>query len=140
MASIREQIISALFSVIETALPDVALMRSPVDPLSRNLPLAIVLDWVGEEFTPLTFGHHDVDLSVRISVFSRADGVEQSVDAHMVTVHSALMLDRSLGGLCSDIGITSSSKSRNDLDDHIVSVAHEYNVKYRIISNNITAH
>lgn len=137
MASIREQIVAKVILVINTAISPVAVFRAPAEPLARNLAKAIVVDWAGEQYTPLTYDSHEIDMALRISVVARNAAAEQQADNDLVAVHSALMADRTLGGLALDILIASASKQRDDIDLPICMIAHEYSVKYRIKSNNI---
>lgn len=137
MASIREQIVAKVILVINTAISPVAVFRSPTEPLERNLAKAVVVDWAGEQYTPLTYDSHEVDMTLRISVVTRNAAAEQEADNSLVTVHSALMADRTLGGLALAILLAPASKQRDDIDIPICVITHEYTVKYRIKSNNI---
>lgn len=137
MASIREQIVAKAVSVIETVIPHIAVLRSPAEPLARNVAMAVVVDWTGEQFTALTYDSHEVDMALRISVVARDAAAEQEADAHLVAVHSALMADRTLGGLALAIIIASALKQRDDIETPVCMISHEYSLKYRIKSNNI---
>lgn len=137
MASIRERILAKVVTVIEAAVPTVAVVRSPMEPLARGCAMAVVVDWLGEQYTSIIYDRHEVEHALRIYVVARDAAAEQAADDLLVTVHAALMADRTMGGLALDTLIVSATKQRDDLDQAVCAIGHEYKIIYRVISGDL---
>lgn len=138
MASIREQIITALITVIDGAVA-LPVVRSPLEPLGRETEAVCVVEWVRENMEPLTYDRSQSQLGVRVSIFTRSPTAEQDADEQMVTLHRALMLDRTLGGLAMNVALSGAAKQRDDLDQILCTIGHEYRIEYRMKQGDIAA-
>lgn len=132
MPSKREQIMD----VIGSRLANVSgvggrVYRSQSDPNDRELMPCIAYRWTSEQPTPQTVPQMERTLNVEISVFTRGDTPDELADPIMVSVHSLLMADTSLGGLAIDMRLDDASSEIVAADMPAAKVTHAYAVQFR---------
>lgn len=145
MASIREQIIEAVIGAVSAlSAPDLAghvpVYREDGEAVNRKDLYAIIVDWESETVQALT-GRQDeaamlLDLAAGMRSTRRND---EALDALMVAAHRALMTDRTLGGLCSDIRRRAAGRATQYGDHCTNEVRQRYEIIYRNRANEMEA-
>lgn len=130
--SIRETILSTLVSTLSAA-PSVGapVYRSRVTPLSRGETPAIVVEPVQDSANQVVIPKLDWSLLVRVSVIVRGDVPDQVGDSIVAAVHSKMMQDLTLSGLCYDIQPQSTSFELIDADNSAGVISSDFLVLYR---------
>ena len=141
MASKREDILDA----IKTALANTTgvgtrIYRSRTLPLAQRSQLpSLIIEWsndAAEQNTSLPT--LDWSLSVTVTVLSSGDVPDEQADAPVVSAHSKLMADLTLGGEAIDIQPTNVTFEAIDGDSPIGVTGMGYTVRYRTEVDDIT--
>jgi len=97
MSSKREQILSALETMLAAVTPNV--YRSRVTAVTRDLTPAIIVrpeeDIPEKQFSGMVISN----LTVAVDVYTRGDVPDQLADPIIVAAHALIMSDLTLGGL-----------------------------------------
>jgi hypothetical protein len=104
MASRREQILAAITTTLGSAAGiDGRAYRSRMEALSRDEAPALVVE-PGQDSAQVTnLCKLDWRLDVVVSISARGEGPDTLADPTIVSVHSLLMADRTIGGLAYDV-------------------------------------
>ncbi len=134
MASKREQILAAVATTLEgTTGVGTRIYRSRVEAFSRSEAGSLVIepgtDTAAEQ--PVSTCHIDWRLPVLVAVYTRGLIPDQLADPIIVSVHSKLMADRTLGGLAMDIWPGSVDPQMDKSDATAMWTVLTYNVRYR---------
>ena len=107
MASKREQILAAIRSTLtNTTGVGTRIYRSRVEAFQRNEAPALVIEPGSDSSNPEPVSTCKIDwtLQVLIAVHTRGGAIpDQQADPIIVSLHSKLMADRTLGGLAMDL-------------------------------------
>ena len=141
MASKREDILDA----IKTALANTTgvgtrIYRSRTIPLAQRSQLpALIIEWnndAAEQNTSLPT--LDWSLSVTVTVLSSGDVPDEQADDTLVSMHSKMMADLTLGGEAIDVQPSSVSFEAIDGDSPIGVTSCEYIILYRTEVDDLT--
>jgi len=132
MNSKREQIIQA----VGTALAGVQgvggrVYRSRADAIAREQSPCITYDWSNEEVLPQVTVFAERQVSIFVSVFVRGDEPDRLADPIISSVHAALMVDTTLGGLALDMALGTATFEYESADKTAGKLTHEYQVMFR---------
>lgn len=134
MSSRREQIIAHIATTLAgTAGVGTRIMRSRLEAFQRNEAPAIVIEPGPDTPTvpPVSTNRTDWTLQVIIAVASRGNIPDQAADPTIVSLHSKLMADRSLGGLALDIYPGTVTPDFSKADSPAAWTVCTYSVRYR---------
>ena len=133
MTTKRESILSAIATaLVGTAGAGTRIYRSRVEPLSRGESPAVVIEPVSdtpEQTTSLPT--LDWTFRVRIVVIERAAVPDQAADDTIESLHSKLMADLTLGGVCIDIQPAQTRFELIEADQPAGVILCEYEIRYR---------
>mgnify|MGYP006274494451 CR=1 FL=1 len=140
MASKKEQILAAMITALQgTDGVGNRIYRSRVEPLARNESPALIVEPVSisnQQNTSLPT--LDSTLRVRAAIIIRALIPDQASDDTMVSLHSKLMADLTLGGLAIDIRPAEVTFTFAEADQPAGVISCEYDVLYRTQIADIT--
>ena len=141
MASKREDILDAIKTALAgTVGVSTRIYRSRTIPLAQRSQLpALIIEWnndAAEQNTSLPT--LDWSLSVTVTVLSSGDVPDEQADATVVSAHSKLMADLTLGGESIDIQPTNVTFEAIDGDSPIGVTGMGYTVRYRTEVDDIT--
>lgn len=133
MTTKRESIMQALFTAL-TGTTDVStrIYRSRVEPVARAESPALVLEPVSdlvEQNTCLPTLDHV--LTVRVVVIVRANVPDQTADPIVQSLHSKIVADLTLGGLCIDVQPGPTEFTLEQADTPVGVIYCTYRVIYR---------
>jgi len=135
MASKREQILAAIRSTLTgTTGVGTRIYRSRVEAFQRNETPAIVIEPANDTSSsePVSTCKIDWTLQVLIAVHTRGGAIpDQTADPILVSIHSKLMTDRTLGGLAMDIWPVSIDPQLDKADAASNWTVCTYQVRYR---------
>lgn len=132
MASKREQIVNAIMGRLANVVGvDGRVQRSQADPNPREIAPYIAVQWTSEQAAPETVPQLERVLNVEVAVFTRGDIPDSLADDILVSAHSLIMADTSLGGLALDMRLEDASVEIIAADFPAAKVAHTYSVKFR---------
>lgn len=141
MASKREDILNA----IKTALANTTgvgtrIYRSRTIPLQQRSELpALLISWstdTAEQNTSLPT--LDWSLSVTVTILSSGDVPDSQADNTLISMHSKLLADLTLGGEAIDIEPTDQSFEAVDADQPLGAINCSYLVRYRTQVDDLT--
>lgn len=105
MASRREQVVTAVFALVASAVPSAEVKRNLAKP-ERIPPGGLVIIRDGDpgdpevELSPLAYIYsHRIPLEIAVSDVP-AETREQALDGLLAAIGAAISADRTLGGLC----------------------------------------
>ena len=138
MASIREQILSALTTTLGSTTGVTAVYRSRAAAIARaEAPVLIVQPGPGRAQRHSTCKlHHTMD--VEVIVHTRGDIPDVLVDPIIVSAHALIMADTTIGGLATDITPTNDNPQLDPADLSSMWWVHTYEVQYRTREGDIT--
>lgn len=134
MASKREQILAAIRTTLtNTTGVGTRIYRSRVEAFQRNEAPALVIEPGNDTSAPEPVSTCKIDwtLQVLIAVHTRGGIPDQAADPIIVSIHSKLMADRSLGGLVMDIWPVSVDPQFDKADAAANWTVCTYQVRYR---------
>ena len=136
----RESILQALKAKLVgiTGVLDASVYRSRVIPLSRGKTPAVSIEPLQDSGDQSQINFIDWILTVRVSVIVRGDIPDQVADPIVQDVHSKIMSDLSLGGLCMDIQAGLVNYELLDADQPAGIVSMNYSVRYRTQVKDLT--
>tara|TARA_R100000781_G_scaffold113475_1_gene82029 strand:+ start:283 stop:711 length:429 start_codon:yes stop_codon:yes gene_type:complete len=141
MASKREDILNA----IKTALANTTgvgtrIYRSRTIPLQQRSELpALLISWstdTAEQNTSLPT--LDWSLSVTVTILSSGDVPDSQADNTLISMHSKIMADLTLGGEAIDVEPTDQSFEAVDADQPLGAINCSYLVRYRTEVDDLT--
>ena len=140
-ASIREQILSAIATALaSTSGVGGRVYRSRVEPIAREESPAIVVEPVEDdpaiETNLATLTH---TLSVLVTVIVRGAIPDQLADPIILSLHSKLMADYTLGGIAMDIMPGKTKFIMTDADGAAGEIQCLYRVMYRTALTNLAS-
>ena len=134
MASKREQILAAVAATLAgTTGVSTRIYRSRVEAFARNEAPALVIeagtDTAAEELVSTC--KIDWRMPVLVAVYTRGAVPDQLADPIIISLHSKLMADRTLGGLVMDIWPGTVDPQLEKADQPALWTVCTYNVRYR---------
>lgn len=141
MTSKREQIMSAIATaLVGTTGVSTRIYRSRVEPMARGETPAIVIEPATITYEQNTsLPKLDATLRVRVVVIVRGAVPDQLADPTIVSMHSKLMADLTLGGLAIDIQPALTTFNMVEADQPAGVISCEYDVLYRTQVGDLTA-
>lgn len=138
MASIREQILTKIVSVLNAGNIGAPVDRSRTEAVSREQsPRVIVLpgsDVARQSTVPFL----DWTMAVHVVVYVRGSQPDSLADPIIAAAHASLMADETLGGLAMTILPASVHFELVDSDATACVVTCEYRIQYRTSQQDIT--
>ena len=141
MASKREDILDAIKTALAgTVGVSTRIYRSRTIPLAQRSQLpALIIEWSNDDAEQNTsLPTLDWSLSVTITILSSGDVPDEQADATIISAHSKIMNDLTLGGEAIDIQPTNVSFEAIDGDSPIGVTTMGYLVRYRTEVANIS--
>lgn len=141
MTSKREQIMSAIATaLVGTTGVSTRIYRSRVEPMARGETPAIVIEPATITYEQNTsLPRLDTTMRVRVVVIVRGAVPDQLADPTIVSMHSKLMADLTLGGLAIDIQPALTTFNMVEADQPAGVISCEYDVLYRTQVADLTA-
>lgn len=141
MASKTELILQAIATALAgTTNVGTRIWRSRVEAMGRSETPALVIEPVLINYTQLTsLPTLDSRLKVRITVIVRGTVPDQIADPTVISMHSRLMADLTLGGLAIDIQPSQTTFNLIEADQPAGLISCEYDVLYRTQVADLTA-
>jgi hypothetical protein len=139
--SIREQIVAAMTAALAgTTGVSTRIYRSRVEAFSRSEAPALVIEpGTDEVLQEVSTCKLDWRLSVTVAVYVRGAIPDQVADPIIVSLHSKLMADRTLGGLAMDLIPVSVDPQLQQADQVASWTVITFAVRYRTTVTDITA-
>lgn len=135
MASKNEQILAAVATAVSgTTNVGSRIWRSRVEAMGRNETPALVIEPVQINYAQNTsLPTLDATMRVRLTVVVRGTVPDQLADATVVSMHSKVMADLTLGGVAIDIQPVQTLFNLIEADQPAGLVSCEYDIKYRTL-------
>lgn len=131
MTTRRESILSALASTLNGVAGATA-YRSRVEPLSRNQSPAIIIEPISDTpDVPDVVGRINWRLTVRVSVYVRANAPDQAADPIVQSAYALMMADPTIGGRALDLKPTSVSFELVEADVPAGVISNDFEVIYQ---------
>lgn len=133
MTTRREQILSAL----ATSLASVSgvngrVYRSRVEPIARNESPAVIVEPVQDQAAiPDVLGRINWRMTVRVTVYVRANIPDQAADSIVQSVYAKMMADPTVGGYAMDTHPVSTSFEMVEADVAAGIVTNEFEIFYQ---------
>jgi hypothetical protein len=139
--SVRERIVAAMTAALAgTTGVSSRIYRSRVEAFARSEAPALVIEpGTDEVVQELSICKLDMRLSVTVAVYVRGAIPDQVADPIIVSVHSRLMADRTLGGLAMDLIPVSIDPQLQQADQVASWTVITWSVRYRTNVTDITA-
>ena len=140
MTTRREQILTGM----ATALASVSgvngrVYRSRVEPIARNESPAVIIEPVSDQAdVPDVVGRINWRLTVRVTVYVRANVPDQAADSIVQSMYSKVMADPTVGGYALDIRPVSTSFEMVEADVAAGIIASEFEVLYQSAFSDIS--
>lgn len=133
MTTRRESILTALSTALaSTSGVAGRVYRSRVEPIARNESPAVIVEPVSDSpVAPDTVGRLTWNLTVRVTVYVRANVPDQAADSIVQSVYSKVMADTTLGGAALDIMPGSISFEMVEADIPAGAITSEFVVMYQ---------
>ena len=141
MASKREQILAKIKSNLAgTTGVGTRIYRSRVEPMTRDESPSLVIEFVTDEpsLNSSTFSKIDWTLRIRVVVIVRSQTPDTTADATVVSLHSKIVNDTTLGGLAIDVRPSTTTFDVVEADQPAGIISCEYEVDYRSSYNDLT--
>lgn len=140
MASKNEQILAALATAVSgTTNVGTRIWRSRVEAMGRNETPALVIEPVQINYAQNTsLPTLDATVRVRLTVVVRGTVPDQLADVTVVSMHSKVMADLTLGGIAIDIQPVQTLFNLIEADQPAGLVSCEYDIKYRTLVADLT--
>jgi len=133
---IREQILSAIVTLLQTNT-HAPVYRSRVTPIARNEAPAIVVEPVTDRQNQNTLSQLRDELTVRVSVIVRGLVPDSVADPIVKELHSKIMADTSLGGLCYELLPSGTGFELLETDSNSGIVSLDFIIQYRTDLQNL---
>ena len=132
MSSRREQILDAIATTLAAAAGvDGRSYRSRIEALSRDEAPALVVEPGQDTAQVVNLCKLNWSLDVLVSVYARGEEPDGVADETIVSVHSLIMADRTIGGLAYDVVPTTVSFDLERADTASCWTQLVYRVSYR---------
>lgn len=140
MATKRESIMQALFTALAgTTGVGTRIYRSRVEPVARAESPALVLEPVNDTVEQNTcLPTLDHTLTFRVVVIVRATVPDQTADPIVQSLHSKIVADLTLGGLCIDVQPGPTEFTLEQADTPVGVIYCTYRVLYRTSVNDLS--
>ena len=140
MASKNEQILAALATAVSgTTNVGTRIWRSRVEAMGRNETPALVIEPVQINYAQNTsLPTLDATMRVRLTVVVRGTVPDQLADATVVSMHSKVMADLTLGGVAIDVQPVQTLFNLIEADQPAGLVSCEYDIRYRTLVADLT--
>jgi hypothetical protein len=141
MPSKRESILAAIATtLVGTTGVSTRIYRSRVEAFARNEAPAIVIEPGTDSASEELVSNCKIDwrLPVLIAVYTRGAIPDQLADPIIISLHSKLMTDRTLGGLAMDIFPGTVDPQMEKADQPALWTVLTYNVRYRSSVTDLT--
>tara|TARA_R100000655_G_scaffold47446_1_gene84579 strand:- start:819 stop:1247 length:429 start_codon:yes stop_codon:yes gene_type:complete len=141
MATKRERILAAIkTNLAGTVGVSTRIFRSRVEAFTRAETPAIVIEPISD--TPQdTQSFHDKitwELKIRVSVIARGSIPDQVSDPTIESLHTKILNDPTLGGICIDIKPSTTSFEIVEADEGAGVISCEFDIEYRTAYNSLT--
>jgi len=141
MATKRERILAAIkTNLAGTVNVGTRIFRSRVEAFTRAETPAIVIEPISD--TPQdTQSFNDRitwELKIRVSVIARGSIPDQVSDPTIESLHTKILNDPSLGGICIDIKPSTTSFEIVEADEAAGVISCEFDIEYRTLYNSLT--
>jgi hypothetical protein len=133
VASKNEQILAQIATTLAgTAGVSTRIWRSRVEAMGRSETPALVIEPLSITYTQQTsLPTLDALLRVRVTIIVRGTVPDSLADPTMVSLHSKLMADLTLGGLAIDVQPSQTTFNLIEADQPAGLISCEYDIKYR---------
>lgn len=134
MTTKRESILAAIAAALAgTTGVSTRIYRSRVEAIPRDESPAILIEPLQDVPSDLSMSGTPLQwiLTIRITVVARGDIPDQAADPTVLSLHSKMMADVTLGGLAQDIQPGNVLFSLEGADSAAGTTACEYNIAYR---------
>lgn len=133
MTTRREQIMSTLATSLGTITgAGGRVYRSRVEPISRNQSPAVIIEPVQDQAdTPDAVGRINWRMTIRVTVYVRANVPDQAADDLIQQVHAKIMSDERVGGYALGVKPLSTSFEMVEADTPAGVIASEFEVFYQ---------
>ncbi len=131
MASVREQIIEKMVTLLNAGTIGAQVYRSRTDPISRGQSPAVVISPVADQAQQVSVPYLDWSLVVHIVVYVRGAAPDTAADPIVVAINKALLADMTLGGVAMTILPVSTHFAFSDTDAELCAATCEYKIEYR---------
>lgn len=140
MASKNEQVLAALATAVSgTTNVGTRIWRSRVEAMGRNETPALVIEPVQINYAQNTsLPTLDATMRVRLTVVVRGTVPDQLADATVVSMHSKVMADLTLGGVAIDVQPVQTLFNLIEADQPAGLVSCEYDIRYRTLVADLT--
>lgn len=141
--SLREQLLQRIIERLRPVADfhQASLHRSPTVAISREQSPALVMFAEGDAIRERTNDRLTRDLTIRVIALARAippASPESEADRLLVDAHTALMADRTLGGLALGIREIESEFEIEDADAIAAAIPARYQITYRTLIHDLT--
>lgn len=139
MTTKRESILAAIVTALTGTIGvGTRIYRSRVEPLTRGESPAIIVEPVQDQPNQTVIGYLQWMLTVRIGVYVRGSSPDNLADATIQSLHSKLLADLTLGGICQDIQPVNVTFLFEEGDQPAGFIACDYNITYRTQLTDLT--
>jgi len=140
VASLRKQIMDGIEAAL-SGLPNVTgVYRSRVIAYQREETPAVYIRLLGEIPRSITYPYTDKDMSFEVGVIVRAPAVDIATDEIAVEIHSRLLSEPTIGGLCIDTTEEGSAFDEDDADGGAVALRMRFRSHYRHFNEALDQH
>lgn len=139
MSSRREQILAHIATTLGSTAGITTVYRSRMEAFSRDEAPAMVVEPIGDNGRQYSTCKLDWTLQVAVVVHTRGAVSDTLADPIIVSAHSLLMADRTLGGLAIDIMPTATDWQRDKADLASLWMLNTYEVRYRTAAADLEA-
>ena len=137
MSSRREQILAHLATILAGTAGIGTVYRSRAEAFGRDEAPAMVLEPISDRCEPVSSCRLSWTLDVAVVIHARGSVPDTLADPILVSAHSLLMADRTLGGLAVDIVPTMVDPQRDKADLMSLWQVNTYQVTYRTLQANL---
>ena len=141
MATKRERILAAIkTNLAGTVGVGTRIFRSRVEAFTRAETPAIVIEPISDtpQDTQSFSDRITWELKIRVSVIARGSIPDQVSDPTIESLHTKILNDPSLGGICIDIKPSTTSFEIVEADEGAGVISCEFDIEYRTTYNSLT--
>ena len=141
MATKREQILAKIkTNLAGTTGVGTRIYRSRAEAFSRTETPAIIIEPISDtpQDTSSFFNNVTHEFRIRITVIARGSVPDNVADPTIESLHSKLLADATLGGLCIDLRPSTTSFEILEADQPAGVISCEFDVEYRTLYNSLS--
>ena len=141
MATKREQILEKIKTELAgTTGVGTRIYRSRAEAFTKSETPAIIIEPISDtpQDTSSFFNSVTHEFRVRITVVTRGSVPDKVADPTIESLHSKLLSDATLGGLCIDIRASTTSFEILEADQPAGVISCEFDIEYRTLYNSLT--